>query len=140
METVSQIKEDNIAPVIETGITDDDIAYAVIEYIQGVWMSETQAEWNEDEKVSPVGDALALGRDIAEAVSAGHSAGLIHHDLRPENILISDEDNRPVMIDLGVPVSTNIRNGVLSESRTKMLDYASPEELEGKSISRRSNI
>jgi serine/threonine protein kinase/LysM repeat protein len=140
METVFQIKEDNIAPVIETGITDDGIAYAVIEYIQGVWMDDVLAEWSKKNTIEPVGEALALGRDIAEALSAGHSAGLIHHDLRPENILISDEDNRPVIIDLGVPVTTNMRNGVLTESRSNMLDYTSPEELEGKAISRRSNI
>jgi serine/threonine protein kinase len=140
METVTQIKADNIAPVIETGITDDDIAYAVIEYIQGVWMDEVLEQWSEDQTLQPVGDALVLGQDIAEALSAGHSVGLIHHDLRPENILISSEDHRPVIIDLGVPVSTNMRNGVLTESRSNMLDYASPEELEGKSISRRSNI
>ena len=140
METVSQIKDDTIASVIETGITEDDIAYAVIEYIQGVWMSELLADWSTDGTIQPVGDSLALGRDIAEALSAGHSAGLIHHDLRPDNIIISDEDNRPVIIDLGVPVATNIRNGVLTESRSNLLDYTSPEELEGKSISRRSNI
>jgi serine/threonine protein kinase len=140
METVSQIKNDNIAPVIETGVSDGGYAYSVIEYIQGVWMSDMLADWRENEFILPVGDALLLGREIADALSAGHSAGLIHHDLRPDNILISDVDNQPMVIDLGVPVTTNMRNGVLSESRSNMLDYASPEELKGKSIGRRSNI
>ena len=140
METVSQIKNDNIAPVIETGVSDSGYAYSVIEYIQGVWMSDMLADWRENDFILPVGDALLLGREIADALSAGHSAGLIHHDLRPDNILISDVDNQPMVIDLGVPVTTNMRNGVLSESRSNMLDYASPEELNGKSIGRRSNI
>ncbi|MFN2294624.1 MAG: protein kinase domain-containing protein [Candidatus Promineifilaceae bacterium] len=140
METVSKIKEDNIAPVIETGISDDGIAYAVIEYIQGVWMSDLLADWRKDGTIQPVGDSLALGRSIAEALSAGHSAGLIFNDLRPENIIISKEDGHPVITNLGVPITSNARNGVLSESRTTMLDYTSPEELEGKAITRRSNI
>lgn len=140
METVSQIKKDNIAPVIETGVTDSGYGYAVIEYIQGTWMSDMLADWRENEFILPVGDALSLGRDIADALSTSHSAGLIHHDLNPDNILISDSDGRPVLIDLGVPVTTNLRNSVLSESRSNMLDYASPEELDGKSIGRRSNI
>lgn len=140
MDTVSQIKNDNIAPVIETGVSDGGYAYSVIEYIQGVWMSDMLADWREKEFILPVADALLLGREIADALSAGHSAGLIHHDLRPDNILISDVDNQPMVIDLGVPVTTNMRNGVLSESRSNMLDYASPEELNGKAIGRRSNI
>lgn len=140
METVSQIKKSNIAPVIETGISDTGYPYAVIEYIEGDWMADRLAQWQEKESLLPVNDALALGRDIADALSVGHSAGLIHHDLRPENILISAADNQPVLIDLGVPVTTNARNSVLSDSRSNMLDYASPEELDGKSIGRRSNI
>ncbi len=140
MEAVSQIKNDKIAPVIEIGTNENNYAYAVIEYIPGVWMNEMLADWEESGFVQPAGDALALGRDIADALSIGHSVGLIHHDLRPENILISDIDSRPVLIDLGVPVTTNTRNGVLSDSHSNMLDYAAPEELEGKSIGRRSNI
>ncbi len=140
METVAQIKKDNIAPVIETGVTDSGYAFAVIEYIQGVWMSDMLADWRENEFILPVNDALLQARDIADALSTGHSSGLIHHDLRPDNILISEASNRPIIIDLGVPVTTNMRNGVLSESRTNMLDYASPEELDGKAIGRRSNI
>ena len=140
METVSQIKRENVAPVIESGVSEDGHAYAVIEYIPGVWMNEMLDEWRKNEQLLPVSDALALGREIADALSVAHSAGLIHHDLRPENILISAADNQPVLIDLGVPVDARVRNGVLSDSRSNMLDYASPEELEGKAISRRSNI
>ncbi len=140
METVSQIKKPNIASVIETGVTDEGYAYAVIEYFEGVWMDELLAAWREDNFILHAGDALLLGRDITDALSSGHSAGLIHHDLRPENILITDPDSRPVLIDLGVPVTSNTRDDVLADSNSNMLDYASPEEMEGKSIGRRSNI
>ncbi|MFN2135000.1 MAG: protein kinase domain-containing protein [Candidatus Promineifilaceae bacterium] len=140
METISQVKSDNIASVIETGVTDDGFAYAVIEYIDGLWMNDVLTDWRERGFLLPVGDALALGKEIAEGLSAGHSAGLIHHDLRPSNILLRAGDNTPVLIDFGVPVANNLRNGVFNDSRTSMLDYASPEELDGKTIGRRSNI
>jgi serine/threonine protein kinase len=140
METVIQTKSDNIASVIETGATEEGYAYAVIEYIDGVWMSDVLADWRDRGFLLPVGDALSLGKEIAEGLSAGNSAGLIHHDLRPENILIRDGDDKPILIDFGVPVTNNVRNGVLNESRANMLDYASPEELDGKTIGRRSNI
>jgi serine/threonine-protein kinase len=141
METVSQIKHPYIDSVIEISVTDDGYPYAVLEYVSGVWMDEALTQRRaKGNTLPPVRDALAFGRSIAEALSVAHSAGLIHHDLRPSNILIRDSDGMPVLMDLGVPLVTGSRNGVLADSRTTTLDYAAPEELDGKSISRRSNI
>ena len=141
METVAQLKHPYIGSVIEVSVSADGYPYAVLEYIDGQWMDDVlAAERAHSTAVPPARDALAFGRTIAEAVSIGHAAGLIHHDLRPDNILIRDADAMPVLIDLGVPIVAPARSANLSDSRADMLDYASPEELDGKSISRRSNI
>ena len=142
METVSQIKHPNIAPVIEIGVTPEGFPYAVIEYIAGATsLAEREEKWRQENNLVSVEDALMIIRQIADALSVAHSAGLVHHDLRPENIVLKDGiPPMPILADLGVPIVTNPQDAVLVDSQPEMLDYASPEELEGKTISRRSNI
>ncbi len=140
METVSQIKHPNIATVIEVNTTADGYPYAVIDYFDSISLSQKEEEWhNTDALLSPIA-ALTYGRQIADALSIAHPAGLIHHDLRPQNILVRKSDGEIVLVDLGDPLVAVPPDAAMSNSRSEMLDYASPEEIEGKEISRRSNI
>ena len=140
MEAVSQIKHHNIAPVIDISVTQDGYSFAIIEYIPGVWFNEQLSKWDSEEYIPPVEESLLLVRQIAEGLSVAHPAGLVDSDLRPANILIRDTDNAPVLVDLGVPAMVKPRDAVLTNGQTHSLDYTSPEEIEGKTIGRRSNI
>ena len=140
MEMVSQIKHPNIAAVIEIDITADGYPYAVIDYFPGISLTQYLNNHGGAGNNRPASDALTTNRYIAEALSVAHPAGLIHHDLRPDNIWVREEDDIPVLVDLGVPIVTTPPDAVLTNSRAEMLDYAAPEEAEGKAISRRSNI
>ncbi len=140
MEAVSQIKHPNIAPVMDIGVNPDGYPYAVIDHISGTWLDDRLKDWNADGYVPPVEDALLFVRQIADALSVAHPVGLVDPDLRPDNILIRDSDNTPVLVDLGVPITANQRDAVLINKQPSNLDYASPEEIEGKAIGRRSNI
>ncbi|NCF65633.1 MAG: protein kinase [Chloroflexi bacterium] len=140
MEAVSQIKHPHIASVMDIGVNPDGYPYAVIEYIPGTWLDERLAEWHADGYLPPIEDALLLVRQIADALSVAHPAGLVDPDLRPNNILIRDSDSTPVLVDLGVPIAANQRDAALINKQSNSLDYASPEEIEGKAIGRRSNI
>jgi serine/threonine protein kinase len=140
MEAVSQIKHPYIAPVMDIGVNPDGYPYAVIDHISGTWLDDRLLEWHKDEYEPPVEDALLLVRQIADALSIAHPVGLVDPDLRPGNILIRDSDNTPVLVDLGVPITAKQRDAVLINKQSNSLDYASPEEIEGKAIGRRSNV
>jgi len=139
METVSQLKDPRIAVVSDLDITDDGFPYAVIDYFPATTLADRLAAMRREGQSLPVIEALELTREVAQGLGLAHAAGLIHHDLRPENIMLR-EDGMPVLLDLGVPIVlepvTPGANGVAGE----MLDYAAPEELEGKALTRRSNI
>ena len=139
METVSQLKAPHIAVVSDLDITDDGFPYAVIDYFPGVTLAERLNQLQREQRMLPVIEALELTREIAQGLGVAHAAGLIHHDLRPENIMLR-EDGLPVLIDLGVPVVIEPAGPGVHGSDGEMLDYASPEELEGKALTRRSNI
>jgi serine/threonine protein kinase len=140
MEAVSQIKHPNIAPVIDIDVTRDNYTYAVIEHTPGVWLEDQLSEWSAEEYILPVQDSLLLVRQIADALSVAHPAGLVDPDLRPSNIILREDDNSPILVDLGVPVIIKPRDAVLTNRQSNRLDYSSPEEIEGKAIGRRSNI
>jgi len=139
METVSQLKEPSIAVVSDLDITDDGFPYAVIDYFPGKTLADRLAELNRTQGPMPVIEALELAKQLAQALGVAHAAGLIHHDLRPENIMLR-EDGAPVLIDLGLPIVLDPAAPGVNGAASEMLDYASPEELEGKGITRRSNI
>jgi len=139
METVSQLKDPAIAVVSDIDVTDDGYPYAVIDYFPYQTLADKISAQRRDLEIPPVIGSLELTKQIARALGVAHESGLIHHDLRPENIMLR-EDGSPVLIDLGVPLVTGYPAPALTSPDDVMLDYAAPEETEGKPMTRRSNI
>lgn len=139
METVSQLKDPHIAVVSDLDVTDDGFPYAVIDYFPGDTLADKVADLRHDQQTLPVIESLELAKQLAQGLGVAHAAGLIHHDLRPQNIMLR-EDGTPVLIDLGVPIVSGSASPALNSPDKEVLDYASPEELEGKPLTRRSNI
>lgn len=139
METVSQLKDPHIAVVSDLDVTDDGFPYAVIDYFSGQTLADKLAELRREQHTLPVIEALELTKQIAQGLGVAHTAGLIHHDLRPENIMLR-QDGAPVLIDLGVPIVADPMTPGINGVDNEVLDYAAPEEAEGKPLTRRSNI
>jgi serine/threonine protein kinase/LysM repeat protein len=139
METASQLKDPHIAVVSDLDVTDDGFPYAVIDYFPGETLADKLADLRHEQQTLPVIESLELAKQIAQGLGVAHAAGLIHHDLRPENIMLR-EDGTPVLIDLGVPIVSGTGSPGLKAGNGDVLDYAAPEEIEGKPLTRRSNI
>ncbi|GAB4277483.1 MAG: hypothetical protein Kow0080_28500 [Candidatus Promineifilaceae bacterium] len=135
METVAQLHHPGIVPILEVGKTPDNLAYAVIAHTNAAPLAQKLKAGQYHP--SPV-EALQTAVQLAEILATAHPAGIFHHDLRPENIYVQ-ENGRIQLLDLGVP----IHHTPASPEKLKMmttLDYAAPEQLEGKPLSGRSNI
>ena len=139
METVSQLKGPHIAVVSDFDVTEDGYPYAVIDYFPGETLAENLAELRRDQNIPPVIESLELTKQMAQALGQAHAAGLIHHDLRPENIMLR-EDGTPILIDLGVPLVSGTPPPGVTGTENEHLDYIAPEAAEGKPLTRRSNI
>lgn len=135
MERVAQLEHPNIAAVHEVGVSPEEVLYAAIKYVPGVSLAQKLAGAVPFTAI----EALAFVRDIASALEIAHSAGIIHHDLRPENIIVSG-DNKPILIDLGVPVVANVPTSAATDGQTDTLGYVPPEQLRGKKLTPQSNI
>lgn len=135
MGSVAQLEHPGIATLHEVGVSQANVIYAAIEYVPGVSLAQKLAK----AEAFTVVEALRFVRQIAGALAIAHSAGIIHHNLRPENIIVTT-DNKPVLIDLGVPVVANVPDSPVANDQTNTLDYTPPEHLRGKKLTAQSNI
>ncbi|HXX59594.1 MAG TPA: serine/threonine-protein kinase, partial [Dehalococcoidales bacterium] len=109
----------------------------VLDYVDGVSLRE----YLQKNGSLTLDDALAIGRQLAEAVSYLHLHGVMHRDLKPENIIISN-DKKIHIVDFGIALLQGARRvtwTVLSDSMGTP-DYMAPEQIQGKRGDPRTDI
>lgn len=88
----------------------------------------------------PVQRALAIVRQIAEGLSAAHSAGVVHRDLKPANVMV-DGEGRALLTDFGIARSVDAATlHTMPGSILGTLDYMAPEQARGEPADRRADV
>lgn len=100
---VSVIQHPGLVSVLELGHMPDGRPYMVLEFLEG----ESLAQRIERNRGKLAIDALRLGRQIASTLAAVHQAGVIHRDLKPDNIMIVADPEaaggeRAKLLDFGI--------------------------------------
>jgi len=115
----------NVLPVYDAGEA-DGVVYLAMRYLQG---GDLRRLLREQGRVSAA-LALDISRQIALALDAAHSAGLVHRDVKPANILLGRNDHA-YLADFGLARSEATRGLTRTGVFMGTPDYASPEQLEG---------
>ena len=76
-------------------------AYLVMEYVEGLPLSESLRQREAAGKPFTESDLLAIAIPLAQGLAHIHRAGVIHRDIKPANILVRTSDQQPVLIDFG---------------------------------------
>ena len=138
--TLSKLNHPNIATIHDFD-TQQGVDFLVMEYIPGITLNDKLAN-----RPLPEKEIINLGTQLAEGLSAAHEHGVVHRDLKPGNLRLTD-DGRLKILDFGLaklrlPVTATAATQSLSETRTiaGTLPYMAPEQLLGGKIDARTDI
>ena len=87
----------------------------------------------------PLKDALEIGRQIAEGLSAAHAKGIVHRDIKPANVLVSPE-GRATIMDFGLARLTEASKLTRADQTVGTAAYMSPEQIQGSDVDHRADI
>jgi serine/threonine protein kinase len=137
---LSRLNHPHIAAVYDF-ITEGDHDFIVMELISGLTLDQRLKQGP-----IPQSDVLAIGKQIAEALSAAHQNGVIHRDLKPANLRFTG-DHRIKVLDFGLAEVQAGPNAELTtasfrsdSSVSGTLPYMAPEQLRGEPPDARSDI
>jgi serine/threonine protein kinase len=129
-ETLAQLDLPGLAAVIDAGATADGRPWFAMPFVDGVPITRYC-----DEHTLTVRDRLDLVRALCEAMSLAHRRGIVHRDLTPSNILVTQgvDGPRPVVVDFGIAKALGRPRRVDSEfhAHRKILGtpaYMAPEQ------------
>ena len=91
----ARLQHPNIIPLYDSGEV-EHVTYCVMPYVEG----ESLRKRLKRERQLPVADALSIARDVASALAFAHGRGIVHRDVKPENILLSGD--RALVADFGI--------------------------------------
>jgi serine/threonine-protein kinase len=133
-QAAANLRHSNIVDVYDVGL-DGEIHYIVMEYVDGSDLKALLARGGP----LPVEQAVAIAEAVAQGLSAAHRVGLVHRDIKPQNIIVGPVGQVKIT-DFGIAKSA------LSTAMTETgvtfgtADYISPEQARGQPATPRSDI
>lgn len=132
--TLANLRHQNIAHFYDGGETENGNPYFVMEYVKGSKL----IEYIEEHSLSQ-SELLTIFQEICSAVAFAHQNLVIHRDLTPSNILVS-EDRIVKLIDFGIAHSLNDSVDENTSNKTGTSGYVAPERNAGKQASTITDI
>ncbi len=133
-QAVAKLQHPNIVSVYDVNRT-DNIEYIVMELVEGI----TLKEYIDKKGALSTGEFLHFAPQIAAALEHAHNRGVIHRDIKPQNILILKDGSLKVT-DFGIARFTQNQQVTMTDEALGSVHYVSPEQARGSQIDARSDI
>lgn len=133
-QILADLEHPFIAHLVDGGVTDENLPFLVMEYVDGVRIDD----FCQTNKLS-VDERLELFCKVCEAVEFAHQNGVVHRDVKPSNILVT-ENGTPKLLDFGIAKLLARAGETATQFQIFTPEYASPEQLRGDSITTATDI
>jgi serine/threonine-protein kinase len=140
-ENASQISHPNVAAVYDFGETAERVVYLAMEFVDGEPLSKILQR----EGRLHVVRTAEIVRQVAEALVAAHGMGILHRDLKPDNVMIGRSKHGTdviKLVDFGIARAMNRQTQQFTSTGLVIgtPDYMSPEQLSGDELDGRSDL
>ncbi|MFE2545498.1 Stk1 family PASTA domain-containing Ser/Thr kinase [Actinacidiphila glaucinigra] len=133
-KTVARLDHPNVVQVYDQG-TDGTYVYLAMEYIAGCTLRDVLR----DRGALPARAALDILEPVLAALGAAHRAGLVHRDMKPENVLIGD-DGRVKVADFGLVRIAGTHTDTSTSGVLGTVSYMAPEQVENLTTDERTDV
>jgi serine/threonine protein kinase/tetratricopeptide (TPR) repeat protein len=130
--TAAALNHPNIITVYEVG-RHEDKNYIAMAYVDGAPLGDEMQNGITLER------ALEIGVQACDGLDKAHQAGIVHRDIKPDNILI-DSDGRVKILDFGIATFGETGGMTTGESTAGTAHYMSPEQARGEDVDARSDV
>src|SRR5689334_12656070 len=139
-EAASGIAHPNVLDVYDVHHTEDGRPYMVGEFLEG----EEFGDFLERAGKIPAGLAAHIARQICQALGAAHARGIIHRDMKPENVFLTGPLGHPTVKVIDFGISKVGDAGGTALTRTGMImgtpSYMAPEQARGERVDHRADV
>ncbi len=139
-EACAAIDHPNVVDVYDVHRTADGQPYLVTEFLDG---QDLGSMLEGRGKLEPA-IAVHIGRELCRALSAAHARGIIHRDMKPENVFVMGDERAPQVkvLDFGISKIMEDRSSALTRTGTIVGTpaYISPEQAAGRPVDQRTDI
>lgn len=136
-QAAASIEHPHVLTIHQVG-EDHGLPFIVMQYLQG----STLAEFRRSAGRPPLPEVLRIGREIAEGLAAAHRHGLVHRDIKPDNVFLEGEDRAVRIIDFGLardfssgPTHVTVEGAIVGTPA-----YMPPERIGGDGVDGRSDL
>lgn len=133
-KTIAMLSHPNIVKVYDVSFG-EKLQYIVMEYIEGI----TLKEYIEQQKVLNWKEAVHFTTQILRALQHAHDKGIVHRDVKPQNIMLLQNGNIKVT-DFGIARFNHGETRTMTESAIGSVHYISPEQARGETTNDKADI
>lgn len=133
-QAAARITSPHVVSIYDVGV-ENGLYYIVMEYVEGITLKEYIAE----KRVLPWKKAADFAAQICEGLDAAHKQSVIHRDIKPQNIIMTQNEVLKVT-DFGIARATSQATTTNSSSTIGTVHYLSPEQARGGYTNERTDI